>query len=38
VDVPALREIVPGRVAACHFAETLDLQGVIMRPPDPALI
>jgi peptide/nickel transport system ATP-binding protein len=37
VDEPALREIVPGRVAACHFAETLDLQGVVMRPPDPVL-
>ncbi|NGN67728.1 ATP-binding cassette domain-containing protein [Streptomyces sp. A7024] len=27
-DVPALREIRPGRKAACHFAEELDLTGV----------
>jgi peptide/nickel transport system ATP-binding protein len=27
-EVPALREIGAGRHAACHFAETLDLQGV----------
>jgi peptide/nickel transport system ATP-binding protein len=26
-DIPALREIVPGHFAACHFAETLTLQG-----------
>ncbi len=27
-EVPALREIRPGRAAACHFAEELDLRGV----------
>lgn len=27
-DVPALREVQPGRWAACHFAEELDLRGV----------
>jgi oligopeptide/dipeptide ABC transporter ATP-binding protein len=27
-EVPALREIRPGRTAACHFAEELDLRGV----------
>ncbi|MEO3753126.1 oligopeptide/dipeptide ABC transporter ATP-binding protein [Streptomyces sp. B6B3] len=27
-EVPALREIRPGRSAACHFAEELDLRGV----------
>ena len=25
---PALREVKPGRLAACHYAETLDLRGV----------
>ncbi len=28
-EAPALREIEPGHLAACHFAETLNLQGVI---------
>ncbi|MDF1522798.1 MAG: ABC transporter ATP-binding protein [Trueperaceae bacterium] len=28
VEKPALREIKPGHHAACHFSETLDLQGV----------
>jgi peptide/nickel transport system ATP-binding protein len=27
-EVPALREIRPGRTAACHFAEELELKGV----------
>ncbi|MFC5805045.1 ABC transporter ATP-binding protein [Streptomyces formicae] len=27
-DVPALREIVPGRTAACHYAGELNLKGV----------
>ncbi|WP_049565719.1 ABC transporter ATP-binding protein [Streptomyces sp. SBT349] len=27
-EVPALREIRPGRTAACHFAEELELRGV----------
>jgi peptide/nickel transport system ATP-binding protein len=26
-DVPALREVAPGRLAACHFAEQLELRG-----------
>ena len=26
-DVPPLREIIPGQFAACHFADTLTLQG-----------
>jgi peptide/nickel transport system ATP-binding protein len=29
VEVPPLREIEPGRFSACHFAESLPLQGVI---------
>ncbi|HET8627005.1 MAG TPA: dipeptide ABC transporter ATP-binding protein [Thermomicrobiales bacterium] len=28
-EYPALREVTPGRWAACHFAETLNLQGVV---------
>ena len=28
-DPPPLREIVPGRFAACHYAETLDLKGML---------
>ena len=31
VDVPALRDIGDGHLAACHFAEELDLRGVVMR-------
>ncbi|WP_114559274.1 ABC transporter ATP-binding protein [Desertihabitans aurantiacus] len=27
-EVPALREVAPGRRAACHFAETLQLRGI----------
>jgi Binding-protein-dependent transport system inner membrane component len=27
-EEPALREVVPGRYAACHFAEELELRGV----------
>jgi len=32
-EVPALREVVPGHVAACHFSESLTLNGV--QPPKP---
>jgi hypothetical protein len=35
--VPALREIRPGRQSRCHFAETLDLQGMTNEPA-PALV
>ena len=28
IEMPGLREIAPGHLAACHFAETLTLQGV----------
>jgi peptide/nickel transport system ATP-binding protein len=28
-EVPALREVEPGHLAACHFAETLNLQGAL---------
>jgi peptide/nickel transport system ATP-binding protein len=28
-ETPPLREIVPGRFAACHYAETLDLKGML---------
>ncbi len=28
IEMPVLREIAPGHLAACHFAETLTLQGV----------
>jgi len=31
VDVPALRDVGDGHLAACHFAEELDLRGVVMR-------
>jgi peptide/nickel transport system ATP-binding protein len=36
-EVPALREIRPGRQSRCHFAETLDLQGMTNEPA-PALV
>ncbi len=41
-EAPPLREIVPGRFAACHYAETLDLKGMLaLHPkdttPSPAL-
>jgi peptide/nickel transport system ATP-binding protein len=29
VEAPPLREVEPGRFAACHFAETLQLNGVV---------
>ena len=29
-DAPPLREVEPGRLAACHFAESLSLRGVAM--------
>lgn len=29
VERPPLREITPGQFAACHFAETLELRGVV---------
>jgi peptide/nickel transport system ATP-binding protein len=28
-DSPPLREVLPGHVAACHFADELDLRGVV---------
>ena len=28
-DEPALREVAPGRFAACHFADELTLRGVV---------
>jgi peptide/nickel transport system ATP-binding protein len=31
-EVPALREIKPGRASRCHFAETLDLAGMNYEP------
>jgi peptide/nickel transport system ATP-binding protein len=34
-ETPALREVVPGRFAACHFAEQLELRGA-MTPTAPA--
>jgi peptide/nickel transport system ATP-binding protein len=34
-DTPALREVAPGRFAACHFAEQLELRGAI-APTVPA--
>jgi oligopeptide/dipeptide ABC transporter ATP-binding protein len=27
-EEPALREVVPGHLAACHFSEVLDLKGI----------
>ena len=36
-EVPALREIKPGRQSRCHFAETLDLAGMTHEPA-PALV
>jgi len=29
-DTPALREVAPGRFAACHFAEQLELRGALV--------
>jgi peptide/nickel transport system ATP-binding protein len=29
-DAPALREVAPGRFAACHFAEQLELRGALV--------
>lgn len=29
IDVPELREVQPGRYAACHYAEALRLSGVV---------
>ena len=29
-EAPALREVAPGRQVACHFAEELDLRGVVI--------
>ncbi|WP_020576557.1 ABC transporter ATP-binding protein [Actinopolymorpha alba] len=31
-EVPALREVLPGRQAACHFAEELSLRGIARTP------
>ena len=31
-EVPALREISPGRTSRCHFADTLDLHGMTSEP------
>jgi len=28
-EVPPLREVLPNRYAACHYAETLDLKGIL---------
>ena len=34
-ESPPLREVVPGRFAACHYAETLNLKGMLgSHPPD----
>jgi peptide/nickel transport system ATP-binding protein len=30
-DTPALREVAPGRLAACHFAEQLELRGALVH-------
>jgi peptide/nickel transport system ATP-binding protein len=36
-ETPPLREIVPGRFAACHFAEQLELKGMLsLHPPKAA--
>jgi peptide/nickel transport system ATP-binding protein len=32
IEAPALREIRPGHLAACHFAEELSLRGVAVAP------
>ncbi len=32
-EAPPLREVVPGRFAACHYAETLDLKGMLSLHP-----
>jgi peptide/nickel transport system ATP-binding protein len=32
-EAPPLREVVPGRFAACHYAETLDLKGMMSLHP-----
>jgi oligopeptide/dipeptide ABC transporter ATP-binding protein len=32
-EEPALREVAPGHVSACHFAEELAEPGVLTRPP-----
>ena len=38
-ETPPLREVVPGRFAACHYAETLDLKGMLsLHPPEPAAV
>jgi peptide/nickel transport system ATP-binding protein len=31
-DAPELREVAPGRLAACHFAEELQLRGALSEP------
>jgi len=31
-QTPALRRVAPGHMAACHFAEQLQLQGVVATP------
>jgi peptide/nickel transport system ATP-binding protein len=31
-EAPALREVAPGRLAACHFAEELNLRGALAEP------
>ena len=36
-EVPALREIAPGRMVRCHRAEELGLSGMSMPEPSPAL-
>ncbi len=35
--IQALREVEPGRYAACHFAETLELRGVAANGARPGL-
>jgi peptide/nickel transport system ATP-binding protein len=37
IEEPELRQIGGRGLAACHFADELDLSGVVMRTPDPAL-
>jgi peptide/nickel transport system ATP-binding protein len=32
-EAPPLREVVPGRFAACHYAETLNLRGMLSLHP-----
>jgi hypothetical protein len=34
LERPALREVRPGHLAACHFSEQLTLQGAATASPD----